>query len=74
MQHNKPSRHTDEQEQRGEVHRTHKTTHGAGKPVNRSQVAKDTAHTAHGACIQVNKSQVTQDTAHAAQPTERAHQ
>ena len=35
--------HTGEQEPRGPGHRTRKGTHRAGTPVNRSQVARDTA-------------------------------
>ena len=45
MQHNTPSGHTGVQEASGAGHRTPNTTHRASKPVNRSQVAKDTAHT-----------------------------
>ena len=41
---NTPSRHTSEQEPSGSGHRTSKTKHGAGTPVNRSQMAQDTAH------------------------------
>ena len=44
-QHNAPSGHTREQESRGPGHRTHKATQRAGTPVNRSQVAQDTAPT-----------------------------
>ena len=43
-QHNTPSGHTVEQEPSGPGHRTRKTTHRAGTPVNESQVAQDTAH------------------------------
>ena len=43
MQHNTPSGHTSEQEPNGPGHRTSKTTHQAGTPVNRSRVAQDTA-------------------------------
>ena len=43
--HNTPSRHTGEQEPSGPGHRTRNTTHRAGTPVNRSQVAQKTAHT-----------------------------
>ena len=39
-----PSGHIGEQEPSGQGHRTRKATHGAGTPVNRSQVAQDTAH------------------------------
>ena len=45
MQLNTPSGHTGEQEPSGPGHRTSKTTHRAGTPVNRSQVAQNTAHT-----------------------------
>ena len=41
---NTPSGHTSEQEPSGPGHRTRNTTHRAGTPVNRSQVAQDTAH------------------------------
>ena len=34
-----------QQEPGGPGHRTHKAAHGAGTPVNRSQVAQDTAQT-----------------------------
>ena len=44
-QHSTPSGHTGEQEPSGPGHGKHKATHGAGTPVNRSQVAQDTAHT-----------------------------
>ena len=44
-QHNAPGEHTGEQEPSGPGHHTDNTTHRAGAPVNRSQVAKDTAHT-----------------------------
>ena len=44
MQHNTPSRYTGEQEPSGPCHRTSKAEDGAGTPVNRSQVAQDTAH------------------------------
>ena len=44
QQHNTPSRHTGEQEPGGPGHRTRKTSHRAGAPVNRSQEAQDTAH------------------------------
>ena len=44
-QHNKPRGHTGEREPSGPGHRTRKATHRAGAPVNRSQVAQDTAHT-----------------------------
>ena len=40
---NAPSGHTGEQEPSGPRHRTRHTTHRAGTPVNRSQVAQDTA-------------------------------
>ena len=39
-----PSRDTGEQEPSGPGHRTSKTTHRVGTPVNRSQVAQHTAH------------------------------
>ena len=42
---NTPSENTGEQKQSGPEQRTRITTHEAGRPVNRSQVAKDTAHT-----------------------------
>ena len=42
--HNAPSEHTGEQEPSGPGHRTGNTTHPASTPVNRSQVAQDTAH------------------------------
>ena len=41
---NRQSGHTGEQEPSGPGHRTRNTTHRAGTPVNRSQVARDTAH------------------------------
>ena len=41
---NTPSGHTSEQEPSGPGHRTRNTTHREGTPVNRSQVAQDTAH------------------------------
>ena len=44
-EHNTPSGHTGEQEPSGPKHRTSKATDGAGTPVNKSQVAQDTAHT-----------------------------
>ena len=43
--HNTPSEHIGEQEQSGQGHPTPNTTHQAGTPMNRSQVAQDTAHT-----------------------------
>ena len=43
-QHNTRSEHTGEQEPSGPGHRSRNTTHRAGTPVNRSQVAQDTAH------------------------------
>ena len=43
-QSNAQSRHTGEQEPSGSGHRTRNTAHPAGTPVNRSQVAYDTAH------------------------------
>ena len=46
MQHNIPSGHTGEQEPNGPGHRTRKATDLGGTPVNRSQVAQDTAHAA----------------------------
>ena len=45
MQNNTPSGHTGEQEPSGPGHRTREAKHRAGTPVNRSQVAQDTAHT-----------------------------
>ena len=45
-QHNTPSGHTGVQEPSGQGHHTGNTSHRAGTPVNRSEVAKDTAHTA----------------------------
>ena len=42
-QHNTPSGHTGEQEPSGAGHRTRNTTHRVGTPVDRSQVAQDTA-------------------------------
>ena len=47
-QHNMPSGHTGEQEPSGPGHRTSKTTHQAGTPVNRSQVAQDIAQAKQG--------------------------
>ena len=43
MQRNTPSRHNGEQEPSGPGHRTSKAKDGGGAPVNRSQVAQDTA-------------------------------
>ena len=43
-QHNAPSGHTCEQEPSCPGHRTRDKTHRAGTPVNRSQVAQNTAH------------------------------
>ena len=43
-QHNAPSGHTSEQEPGDPGHRTSKAKEGARTPVNRSQVAQDTAH------------------------------
>ena len=43
-QHNTPRAHTGEQEPSGPGHRTPNTTHRAGTPVNRSELAQDTAH------------------------------
>ena len=43
-QSNTPSGRTDEREPSGPEHRTRKATHRAGRPVNRSQGAQDTAH------------------------------
>ena len=40
---NTPSGHTGEQEPSGPGHRTHNTTNQAGTPVNRGQLAQDTA-------------------------------
>ena len=45
-QRNAMSEHTGKQEPSGPGHRARNTTHGASTPVNRSQVAQDTAHTA----------------------------
>ena len=47
-QHNAPSEHIGEQEPSRPGHRTRKTTHRAGTPVNRNQVAQDTAHARQG--------------------------
>ena len=44
-QRNAPRKHTGEQEPRGQEHRTRNATQRPGTPVNRSQVAQDTAHT-----------------------------
>ena len=44
-QHHPPSGHNSEQEPSGGGHRTRKTTHPVGTPVNGSQVVKDTART-----------------------------
>ena len=44
-QHNAPSGHTGEQEPRGPRHRQGNTKHEVDTPVNRNQVAQDTAHT-----------------------------
>ena len=43
-QNNAPSRHTGELEASGPGHRARDTTDGMNTPVNRSQVAQDTAH------------------------------
>ena len=43
MRHNTPRGHTGEQEPSCPGHRTRNTTHQAGTPVNRRQVAQDTA-------------------------------
>ena len=43
-QSNAQSGHTGEQEPSGPGHRTRNTTYRAGTPVNRSQMAQDTAH------------------------------
>ena len=43
-QHNRPSKHTGEQEPSGPGHRTRNTTHRTNTPVNRSQVPQDIAH------------------------------
>ena len=48
-QRNTQSKHTGEREPSGPRHHTRNTTHQAGTPVNRSQVAKDTAHTQRNA-------------------------
>ena len=45
-QHNAPSKHTGEQAASGSGHRKRETMQRADTPVNRSQVAQDTAHTA----------------------------
>ena len=44
MQHNAAGEHTGEQEPSCPGHRTHNTKHRASTPVNRSQMAQDTAH------------------------------
>ena len=44
-QHNPPSGHTGKQEPSGRGQRTRSTTHQGGTPLNKSQVAEDTAHT-----------------------------
>ena len=54
MLHNTPSGRTGEQEPCGQERRAHNTTHRAGTPVNRNQVAKDTAHTVQRASTPVN--------------------
>ena len=41
--HSTRSEHTGQQESSGPGHRTRRTTHRAGTPVNRGQVAQDTA-------------------------------
>ena len=53
----------------------HNTTHRAGTPVNRSQVARDTAHATQPTerAHRWTGSQVAQDTAHAKQHTDQAH-
>ena len=49
MPSNAPSEHTAEQQPSGPGHCTRNTTHQAGIPLNKSQVAKDTAQTTqHG--------------------------
>ena len=73
MQHNTPSGHTSKQEPSGPGHRTCNTTHQAGTPVNRSQVAEDTRQAADGAVTPVNRSQVAQDTVDATKRTKRVH-
>ena len=79
MQHNAAGERTSEQESGGPGHRTRNTTQRDGTPVNRSQVAQDTAHatqprdTTHRAGAHVNRSQVAQDTAHTTQRSGRAH-
>ena len=45
-QHNAPSEHNGEEEPSGQGHRTRNTTHRAGAPMNRSQVAQNAAHAA----------------------------
>ena len=52
---------------RNTAHTTHSTTHRAGTPVNRNQVAQDTAHT------QQLTGKVAQDTAQATRHTKLAH-
>ena len=73
-QHNAPSGHTGEQEPSCPGHHTHNTRHPANTPVNRSQVAPDTAHTTQNTePTHLNGSQLAKDTAHATQHTKRAH-
>ena len=43
-QHNAPNKHTGEQEPSGPGHRTRNTTRQARTPVNRGQMAQETAH------------------------------
>ena len=67
------SGHTGEQEPSGPGHPTSKANDGAGAPVNRGQVAQDTArNTTHRVGTPVNRSQVAQHTARQHR-TERAH-
>ena len=76
MRHNQPSRHSGEQEPGGPRQRTHNTTHGAGTLVNRSQVAKDTAHTERNAPSEHTGEQEPGGPGHrtrATQRTEQAH-
>ena len=72
--HRTPSEHTGERETGGPGRRTRDTTQRAGTPVNRSQVAQDTAQAKQKdrAGTPVNRSQEARDTAHATQHTERA--
>ena len=73
-QHNTPSGHTGEQEPSGPGHRTRKATHRARTPVNRSQVAQDTAHTCTRRAAEGQERANTPWVSHTgtAQPTHRA--